>query len=194
MSTFTLSIQYSDTRSETLQFSGSRFLIGREYGDIVLRDPKVSGRHGELRVSHDGQYLTYSDLNSSNGSYRADGQRIVGTIPLSVGSVIYIGSSSITVLAIGSPRPAAPPPTPAPPRRGSTVVATAASVKSIVAAEVQGVLSGEIGSSSGAAEEEPSDHTPPHGIEVTPVASEPRRGVPRGGTLPPPLTPAPTPA
>ncbi|MBB3991955.1 TIR domain-containing protein [Croceicoccus naphthovorans] len=63
--------------------------IGRSApADVVLGDPRVSRSHCEL-VFSDGQ-LVVSDLNSTNGTF-VDDERVEGTVPLPVGSVLQVG-------------------------------------------------------------------------------------------------------
>ena len=68
-------------------------IIGRERGSaIVLKDPRVSSRHGYLHV--EGGRVTYSDLETSNGSYLAIGRsrrRLRGPHVLSDGDEITVG-------------------------------------------------------------------------------------------------------
>ncbi|MCA9689023.1 MAG: FHA domain-containing protein, partial [Myxococcales bacterium] len=144
MASFTLMIRYPDQRSETLQFTGPRFIVGREAGDIVLGDPQVSGRHGELRLSPDGSALTYTDLGSSNGSYTPDGQRISGTVAFWPGATVYLGSSSLTLVGISS-SPTPVPSGPRPPPRGGTVVSGGEATPTPAPQPVMTSATGEIG-------------------------------------------------
>lgn len=60
----------------------------------------MSGRHGEL--TFEGGVLRYTDLNSTNGSYRVTGERIVGTIVLTPGTALRLGECTIAVQEIDS--------------------------------------------------------------------------------------------
>ncbi|MGB1276863.1 MAG: FHA domain-containing protein, partial [Nannocystaceae bacterium] len=101
MTTYTLHIQYSDRPAQTLTFTNSELIIGRESGDISLGDPMASGHHGKLTLNTLGQTLTYTDLNSSNGSRHLNGQPITEPTPLGPGHAVRIGSCIITVRSIG---------------------------------------------------------------------------------------------
>ena len=59
MANVTIEISYGDGRRELRHLADGRYQVGREQGDIVLGDPQVSGRHGELLVV--GGRLTYMD-------------------------------------------------------------------------------------------------------------------------------------
>ena len=48
MSSITVLVRNASHMSRRQHLDGSRFLIGREEGDIILGDPQVSWRHGEF--------------------------------------------------------------------------------------------------------------------------------------------------
>lgn len=100
MPSYSLSILRHDQSSDLFTFDQAKVLIGRESGDVVTRDPKTSGRHGEL--TFEGGVLRFTDLNSTNGTYRVSGERVVGTIVLTPGTALRIGDTTIAVQAIDS--------------------------------------------------------------------------------------------
>jgi hypothetical protein len=101
MASFTLHIQYVDRPPETRTFADrDRITLGRDIGDIALRDSQVSGRHGE--ITFQAGVLRYVDLGSTNGSFLLDGRR-VSTIEMTPGMAIRCGNSLITVQMIDSP-------------------------------------------------------------------------------------------
>ncbi|HFE45627.1 MAG TPA: FHA domain-containing protein, partial [Nannocystis exedens] len=101
MASFTLHIQYVDRPPETRTFANrDRLTIGRDIGDIALRDSQVSGRHGE--ITFQAGVLRFVDLGSTNGSFLLDGRR-VSTIEMTPGMAIRLGNSLITVQMIDSP-------------------------------------------------------------------------------------------
>ncbi|MCB9706679.1 MAG: FHA domain-containing protein [Myxococcales bacterium] len=101
MASFTLHIQYVDRPPETRTFADrDKVTLGRDIGDIALRDSQVSGRHGEITFV--GGTLRYTDLGSTNGSFLLDGRR-VSTIEMTPGMAVRLGNSLITVHMIDSP-------------------------------------------------------------------------------------------
>lgn len=135
MSSCVFRIQFSDGHVEERELGDGRHQIGREAGDIVLRDPKASAVHGELVIR--GDAVTYTDLGSSNGSLDAHGRRLTAPSRLSPGQSVQLGNSALTYLrapgverprvaptqpmeavsaapaaAAGGPPPVMPPPTP----------------------------------------------------------------------------------
>ena len=101
MASFTLHIQYVDRPPETRTFANrDRITIGRDIGDIALRDSQVSGRHGE--ITFQGGVLRFVDLGSTNGSFLLDGRRL-STIEMTPGMAIRVGNSLLTVQMIDSP-------------------------------------------------------------------------------------------
>jgi S1-C subfamily serine protease len=91
-----------------------RLVLGRVKGaDMILRDPRASGRHAELAPLGDG--LQLRDLGSANGTL-VDGQSMHERV-LHGGEEIRIGSLRIAVLAedpanTGAQAPEPPPPEP----------------------------------------------------------------------------------
>ncbi len=93
MATITIEIRYADRPAEVREFNKAKVVIGRESGDIVLGDPSCSGHHADINVTP--MNVTFVDLNSTNGSFGADGQQITAPRALSVGSEVRIGSCSL---------------------------------------------------------------------------------------------------
>jgi hypothetical protein len=93
---YTLEIRYADRPPETRTFEQPVVILGREQGDIALRDPQVSGRHAELRW--DGTSLTFRDLGSSNGSFDASGQRLMAPKVMVVDQPVRLGGACMIVL------------------------------------------------------------------------------------------------
>ncbi len=67
-------------------------VVGRECDGLLLADPQVSRRHLALDVV-DGRVVV-TDLGSTNGS-TVDGRRITAPIPLTPGSVVQCGETTI---------------------------------------------------------------------------------------------------
>ncbi|NUN14493.1 MAG: FHA domain-containing protein [Myxococcales bacterium] len=97
MGSYELLIRTPDGKSASRRFNSPRVLIGRSTGDIVLDDPHVSSRHGELAYS-DG-ILTFIDRGSSNGSF-LHGNRVTTPVELIIGDVLLLGKSELEVRAI----------------------------------------------------------------------------------------------
>jgi pSer/pThr/pTyr-binding forkhead associated (FHA) protein len=98
MKRVTVEIHYADGRTELKQLEDGSFIIGRDTGDIVLKSPMVSGRHGELKVS--GARIVYTDQGSTNGSYTIDGTRLKGPLQMIAGTGIRIGECKIILKAV----------------------------------------------------------------------------------------------
>ena len=80
-----------------------RAVLGREKGDIVVRQPDVSHRHLAFDIV-DGQ-LMIADLGSRTGTF-VNGQRIEQTTALGSGDEIQVGGLSLVVTGLtigGSP-------------------------------------------------------------------------------------------
>ena len=88
-------------------------VVGREgTADLVLDDTEISRRHAVFSPA--GAGLTVEDLGSTNGTY-VNGHRITGTVALTTGDRVEVGSSAIEVrLAETAPLPVAVPPPPPP--------------------------------------------------------------------------------
>lgn len=95
-----------------------RYRVGRA-AQITLADPYVSARHAELEVHAHGVLIT--DLGSTNGTYDALGNQLVGPTALSINHPVWLGASTITWLDVAAvPRtdPAWPKPEPRESRPG----------------------------------------------------------------------------
>ncbi len=99
MSSITVLVRNASNLSRRQHLDGSRFLIGREEGDIVLGDPQVSWRHGEFVFDGASGVLFYNDLGSSNGSFLENGQEISAPTPVKPGQIVRVGNCVITVEA-----------------------------------------------------------------------------------------------
>jgi hypothetical protein len=68
--------------------------IGRAApADVILADSRVSRTHCVVELKEGG--LQVSDLNSTNGTF-VDGERVAGSAPLPIGSVLQVGKVSFT--------------------------------------------------------------------------------------------------
>ena len=88
-----LRITQSDGRIRRHALSGSGLCIGRSQGnDVVVDDPRVSGRHARLQVR--GTAVELIDVGSSNGTF-VNGQRIRphSPHPLSPGDTVRLGDT-----------------------------------------------------------------------------------------------------
>ncbi|MCP4679246.1 MAG: FHA domain-containing protein [Deltaproteobacteria bacterium] len=94
-------VRRPDKSTTTFSFQEGTYLVGREKGDIVMNDPQVSGRHGEIVVENGT--VVYRDLGSTNGSFIEDGQRIDTTYSFPAGGTIRIGSHALVLITVESP-------------------------------------------------------------------------------------------
>lgn len=101
MSTVTIRINHPDGRGEDRLLAPGSYQIGRESGDIVLRDPNVSANHARLEVGPGG--VTIVDLGSSNGTLDAAGRRLTGPYALERNAPIRLGGSTLTWLVSSAP-------------------------------------------------------------------------------------------
>ena len=66
-------------------------LVGRKPPcDVIVAEAEVSGRHCELRLLPGADFLTVTDLNSTNGSF-IDGVRLSGSGELRHGGLLQVG-------------------------------------------------------------------------------------------------------
>ncbi len=65
-------------------------IIGRETGDIIIKNPGISARH--VKIEKDGSRFIVHDLNSTNGTFVND--KKVDSMTLSSGDVITVGKYS----------------------------------------------------------------------------------------------------
>ena len=105
MSPVTIRINHPDGRGEDRLLAPGTYQIGRESGDIILRDPNVSANHARLEVSLGG--VTIVDLGSSNGTLDAAGRRLTGPHALERNAPIRLGGSTLTWLVSSVPPQAA---------------------------------------------------------------------------------------
>jgi hypothetical protein len=101
MKRVTLEIIYSDGHSEIIQLENGKFTVGREDADISLHDTVVSGLHGEINI--EGSNITYTDLGSTNGTFKADGTRLTAPFSLTEGAELKMGDCKIVVKALNKP-------------------------------------------------------------------------------------------
>ena len=78
--------------------------IGRdEYNNIVLDDPRVSGRHARLIVA--GSQTLIEDAGSANGTFvNSPDRRATQAIPLTETDIVYFGSLSVPAARLLPPR------------------------------------------------------------------------------------------
>ncbi|HZW34250.1 MAG TPA: FHA domain-containing protein [Isosphaeraceae bacterium] len=83
--------------------------IGRDAdNDIVLDDPRVSGRHARLLVVP-GSKPQIQDLGSSNGTFlNSPDRRVTQAIPLTEADIVYFGSLAVPAARLLNARPAPP--------------------------------------------------------------------------------------
>lgn len=77
---------------------GAITVLGRDDDvDIVIDDPGVSRRHGEVRITHDGPHLVMSlrDLGSTNGTF-VNGERI-DSMHVQDGDRLTLGRTPMTI-------------------------------------------------------------------------------------------------
>jgi len=101
MTTITLEIRKQNQASKTLTFSDGKYIIGRDSGDIVMGDTLVSSKHAEITVENGS--VTFTDLNSTNGSFDNAGSRITGPFVFTAGSEIKMGNAKLALVKIDAP-------------------------------------------------------------------------------------------
>ena len=88
--------------------AGKVLVVGRGHkSQIAIDDDTVSSTHARLEVSSQGDRLTISDLNSSNGTY-LNGSRIT-TAQAQVGDVVRFGTAEFKLLPGSGPAQEAAP-------------------------------------------------------------------------------------
>lgn len=95
MPSYTISLLRHDDSSQLYTFEQGSVVIGREAGDVITGDPKMSSRHAELTF-HGGQ-LKITDLNSTNGTFLVSGQRLSAPHPLVPGTALRLGDCTLAV-------------------------------------------------------------------------------------------------
>jgi pSer/pThr/pTyr-binding forkhead associated (FHA) protein len=93
--TATLTIHYPDGRSEERSFSVGSYEVGRDVGDIVLRDANVSSLHARIDV--EPGRVSVTDLGSTNGTFDSAGNRLGQPHVMHPNQPIRLGSSSIAL-------------------------------------------------------------------------------------------------
>ena len=88
-------IGYGDGQREERVLGDGTYQIGREFGDIVVRDPGLSSQHALLYVS--GGVVTLVDQGSTNGSFDGAGRRLQGPHPLRPGEQLRLGGATLTL-------------------------------------------------------------------------------------------------
>jgi FHA domain-containing protein len=107
-----LRITHCSGKVEERTLLRGRYRVGRD-AQITLADPYVSASHAELEVHAHGVIIT--DLGSTNGTFDATGNQLVGPSALLINRPVWLGASTITWLDLAAvPRtdPAWPKPEP----------------------------------------------------------------------------------
>jgi len=81
-------IQSGFTKGQQYQINTDNLIIGRQEGDIIIKDDTISRRHAEI-IKSNGQYFI-RDNNSTNGTF-VNNKR-VSQSPLSNGDIIRLGN------------------------------------------------------------------------------------------------------
>ncbi len=89
-------IHYANGATEERAFPPGQYRIGRETGELVLRDPNVSTNHAILTIDPGSVVIT--DIGSTNGTFDANGQRLSAPLALGVGQWVKLGASSLVIL------------------------------------------------------------------------------------------------
>jgi len=99
MSDAIVEVVRTNAAPETVHMSEGNWIIGREQGNLVMNDPQVSSRHGQIEVSPGS--LKYTDLGSTNGSFLGSSTaRLTAPVQLKAGDSIRLGDSVIKVKSI----------------------------------------------------------------------------------------------
>ncbi len=106
---YVLTVSAPDTGMETHEIREEAYVLGRSKvkADLRLNDPKISGRHCELRFVQGA--LTVTDLGSTNGTL-FEGKKRADGFALAPGARFRIGDSWIELVAIHgleAPKPVA---------------------------------------------------------------------------------------
>ena len=97
ISNYVLRVRLPDGQTRDYAIPASGLGLGRtQENDVLLQDPKISGRHA--RISLDGPNVTLVDLGSTNGTY-VNGQRVPAHAPRPVnpGDTIQLGDTTCSV-------------------------------------------------------------------------------------------------
>ncbi|MBF0171313.1 MAG: FHA domain-containing protein [Nitrospinae bacterium] len=87
-----LIISTKDKRLQEIDLKKS-VTVGREVGDIMIKNPAVSARH--LKIEKDGERFTVVDLGSTNGTF-VNNEKIGDVCELKHGDVITVGKFFLT--------------------------------------------------------------------------------------------------
>ncbi len=91
-------LSQGDAPVQTLTFQGDSLVLGRDpSATVVLDQPMVSWQHARLLRRSGG--LIVEDLGSTNGTF-VNGRRIAGSVPVSSGDVIGLGSYSFRLAGL----------------------------------------------------------------------------------------------
>jgi predicted component of type VI protein secretion system len=115
-----LRITHCSGKVEERTLLRGRYRVGRD-AQIALADPYVSASHAELEVHAHGVIIT--DLGSTNGTFDAAGNQLVGPSALLINRPVWLGASTITWLdtaAVPRTDPAWPKPEPMAARRAGS--------------------------------------------------------------------------
>ena len=93
---FVVRISRKGKTPREVEFDSPRLLIGRDSGDIVLKDPGASARHAEIRFA-DGT-VKLRDLGSTNGTWL--GTRQITSETMVPGKLFTMGESTIELIAV----------------------------------------------------------------------------------------------
>ena len=87
----TLHILTEGFPQKTFQLPEGVTTVGRDDGNALhIPDASLSGNHGEFTVT--GGAVVFRDLDSTNGSFLDDGQKIAGETVLNEGIIFRLGS------------------------------------------------------------------------------------------------------
>jgi len=108
-----LQVQVAGAGVDELPLYQTTIRVGRgKDNDIILDDPRVSGKHAQFSLGRDGWMV--GDLNSSNGTF-FNGQRMAPRrpAPFKLGDVVQIGVFTFQIRGL-RPNETPPPPLPLP--------------------------------------------------------------------------------
>lgn len=87
-----LIIATKDKRLQEIELKKS-LSVGREVGDIMIKNPAVSARH--MKIEKDGERFSVVDLGSTNGTF-VNNEKITDVRELKHGDVITVGKFFLT--------------------------------------------------------------------------------------------------
>jgi DNA-binding winged helix-turn-helix (wHTH) protein len=90
-------------RGEAIDVPAGESMIGRDLGCAVQIDADSVSRH-HARITVAGRDVSIEDLGSKNGTWVA-GERIAGTVPLTDGTSVRLGSETVRVEIVADDRP-----------------------------------------------------------------------------------------